>query len=332
MAWAIEMKSLVSDIKTSTRDRLKFVKDNQKDTHDLLSRFDTELKEMAQDLKHFLDKSEKDRMVDFNEIMKNIHAQIKSIQERVKDVTGDARELLARFRKELKEAAQDLKDFLAKSEQTRMADFKVAMKDIQSRIEGIQKHVANLLGDYAEERKEAHGYWEGLKKKEGIIAEKKAEEAEKEANNIIKQLKPMKELKQITTAGSVKRKKPFVRDLDILASSNNPEKVTDAFTKIKNVQKILGKGSTKATIILKSGIQADIRVIKPESWGAALLYFIGSKNYNISLRRIAIKQGFKLSEYGLFDKKTGKMLPSSTEELITKRLGVKWLKPEDREM
>jgi DNA polymerase (family 10) len=157
-------------------------------------------------------------------------------------------------------------------------------------------------------------------------------EAEKEANQIIKQLKPMKEVKQIMVGGSTKRKKPFVRDLDILASSNSPEKVTDAFTKIKNVEKILGKGSTKATIILKSGTQADIRVIKPESWGAASLYFIGSKNYNISLRRIAIKKGFKLSEYGLFNKKTGKMLPSSTEEAITKRLGVPWLKPEDREI
>jgi DNA polymerase (family 10) len=157
-------------------------------------------------------------------------------------------------------------------------------------------------------------------------------EAEKEANNIIKQLKPLKEIKQISIAGSTKRKKPFVRDLDILASSNHPEKVTEAFTKIKNVQKILGKGTTKATIILKSGIQADMRVIKPESWGAAFLYFIGSKNYNISLRRIAIKKGLKLSEYGLFEKKTGKMLPSSTEELITNRLKVKWLKPEDRNL
>lgn len=157
-------------------------------------------------------------------------------------------------------------------------------------------------------------------------------EAEKEANNIIKQLKSLKEVKQISIAGSTKRKKPFVRDLDILASSNHPEKITNAFTKIKNIQKILNKGSTKATIILKSGIQADIRVIKPVSWGAALLYFIGSKNYNISLRRIAIKKGLKLSEYGLFNKKTGKMLPSSTEELITNRLKVKWLKPKDREM
>lgn len=181
MAWAQEMKSLVSDIKTSTRDRLQFVKDNQKDTHDLLARFDSELKELAQDLKHFLDKSEKDRMSDFHKIMKDIHEGIKSIQERVKSIFGDTGELLTRFDKELKEMAKDLKDFLAKSEQTRMADFKTTMKDIQSRIDSIQKHVADLLGDYTEERKEAHAHWGMLRKREMAIAEEKAEEAEKEA-------------------------------------------------------------------------------------------------------------------------------------------------------
>jgi len=169
MAWAAEMKSLVSDIKTSTRDRLKFVKDNQQDTHELLARFDKELKEMAEDLKEFLSKSEKDRMADFSKMMKDIQARVKSI-------FGDTGELLARFDKELKEMAKDLKDFLAKSEQTRMTDFKVTMKDIQSRIEGIQKHVADLLGDYAEERKEARANWGVLRKREKAIAEEKIEE------------------------------------------------------------------------------------------------------------------------------------------------------------
>ncbi|MBS3065455.1 hypothetical protein J4229_00180 [Candidatus Pacearchaeota archaeon] len=167
------------------------------------------------------------------------------------------------------------------------------------------------------------------KQSPGKISLKKAE---KEANNILNQLKKIKAIEKIETAGSTRRKKPFVRDIDILASSNEPEKVTNAFAKIKGIKKVLGKGATKATIILKSGIQADLRVIKPESWGAASLYFIGSKNYNISLRRIAIKKGLKLNEYGLFDKKTGKMFPSKTEKKITKKLGVPLLKPEDREM
>ncbi len=157
-------------------------------------------------------------------------------------------------------------------------------------------------------------------------------EAEKAANSIISRLKKLKEIKQIEAAGSVRRKKAFVRDLDILASSNKPEKVTDAFTKLKDVQKILGKGPTKATVILKSGIQADIRVLKPESWGAGLFYFTGSKNYNIATRKIAIRKGFKLNEYGLFDKKSGKMLAGRTEKEITDKLGTRLPKPEDREM
>jgi len=181
MAWALEMKNLVSDIKTSARDRLQFVKDNQKDTANLLSRFDKELKDMAQDLKNFLDKSEKDRMSDFHKMMKDIQARVKSI-------FGDTNELLARFDKELKEMAKDLKDFLAKSEDARMADFKVIMKEIQARINGIQKHVAGLLGDYAEERKEASGYWNALRRAEAKIAEKKEEEAEKEARKAKKRL------------------------------------------------------------------------------------------------------------------------------------------------
>lgn len=179
MAWAQEMKSLVSDIKTSTKDRLQFVKNSKSDTRNLLSRFDKELEEMAQDLKHFLDKSEKDRMSDF-------HKMIKDIQVRVKGIFGDTGELLARFNKELKDMAKDLKDFLAKSEQTRMADFKVIMKGIQSRINDIQKQVADLLGDYAGERQEAHANWGVLRKQERAIA------AEEEVEGVEKKVKKHK--------------------------------------------------------------------------------------------------------------------------------------------
>ena len=185
MAWATEMKSLVRDIKTSTKDRLQFVRDSKNDTHELLAQFDKELKEMAADLKEFFSKSEKDRMADFSKMMKDIQARVKSI-------FGDTGELLSRFDKELKEMAKDLKDFLAKSEQTRIADFKVTMKDIQSRIDSIQKHVADLLGDYAGERKEAAASWGMLRKREGAIAEEIAEEAEEEGGKKAKKAKKHK--------------------------------------------------------------------------------------------------------------------------------------------
>ncbi len=156
-------------------------------------------------------------------------------------------------------------------------------------------------------------------------------EAEKIANGIISKLKKMKEVKQISAAGSLRRKKPFIGDIDILVSSEKAEKVIDAFTSMKNIDKILGKGPTKATIILKTGVQVDLRALKPKSWGAGLFYFTGSKNFNIEMRKTAIKQGFKLSEYGLFDSMTGKMAAGKTEEEICRKLKVKCPNPEARE-
>jgi DNA polymerase (family 10) len=155
--------------------------------------------------------------------------------------------------------------------------------------------------------------------------------AERTADKIISRLKRLKEVKQISSAGSLRRRKSTIRDIDILVSSDKPEKVINAFTKLKDIQKVLAKGPTKATIVLKSGIQSDLRVLPPESWGAGLFYFTGSKNYNIEMRKIAIKKGYKLSEYGLFDKQTGRMIAGKTEKEICKKLGVKWLKPEQRE-
>ena len=167
-----------------------------------------------------------------------------------------------------------------------------------------------------------------MKKSKGKISLKQAEKA---AHKIISRLKKTKAVKKISAAGSLRRKRPLIRDIDILVSSTQPEKVIKAFTKSKDIQKVLAKGQTKATIILKSGIQSDLRVLPPKSWGSGLFYFTGSKNYNIEMRKLAIKKGYKLSEYGLFDKKTGKVLAGKTEKEICKKLGVKYLKPELRE-
>ena len=109
----------------------------------------------------------------------------------------------------------------------------------------------------------------------------------------------LKEVKDIIAAGSLRRKKPTIGDIDLLVSSNKPQKVIETFTNLKDIQKVLAKGPTKAMVILKSGIQTDLRVLKPESWGAGLFYFTGSKNYDIEMRKVAIKLGYKLNEYGL---------------------------------
>lgn len=164
--------------------------------------------------------------------------------------------------------------------------------------------------------------------KEERVSLKKAQKIAKE---ILNNIKAKKEIMNMEIAGSLRRKRDTIRDIDIIASSKNPEKVIDAFTKIRGIKKILAKGLRKAIIIF-GGMQADIRVFKPESYGAGLLYFTGSKNYNIELRKIAIKKGYKLNEYGLFDRKTGKMIAGKTEQEICRKLGAKYLSPEQREI
>ncbi|MFH0868322.1 MAG: helix-hairpin-helix domain-containing protein [Candidatus Woesearchaeota archaeon] len=151
------------------------------------------------------------------------------------------------------------------------------------------------------------------------------------AEKIKNQLKKLKEVSKIEIAGSLRRKKETIGDIDILITSKNPKKVMDFFTTMGDVQQVLAKGHTKSMVRLKEGLEADLRVITEKSYGAALLYFTGSKQHNIELRKIAIKKGMKLSEYGLFNKKTNKMLAGKTEQECYKKLGLKYIEPEMRE-
>ena len=148
-----------------------------------------------------------------------------------------------------------------------------------------------------------------------------------EANAIIEELKPY--VNKIDLAGSIRRRKETIGDIDILAVSDNVEKVMDVFTGMKRVEKILAKGMTKSSVRLKSGAQVDLRVVENESFGSALQYFTGSKEHNVELRKIAIKNGYKLNEYGLF--KGEERIAGEDEEGVYEALGMKWIPPELRE-
>ena len=150
------------------------------------------------------------------------------------------------------------------------------------------------------------------------------------AEEIKNKLKKLKDVNKIEVAGSLRRKKETIGDIDIIITSKNPGKVMDFFTKMDDIEDVLAKGPTKASVRLE-GIQADLRVLPEKTYGAALLYFTGSKQHNIALRKIAIKKGMKLSEYGLFNKKTNKLLAGKTEEECYKKLGLKYIDPEIRE-
>ena len=151
------------------------------------------------------------------------------------------------------------------------------------------------------------------------------------AEHIIDELKQADGVKQVIACGSLRRMYETIGDIDLLATSSNPKNIVDKFTKLKEVKRILAKGSTKGMVLLDNNLQADIRVVNEDVFGSALQYFTGSKDHSIKLRGFAIKKGLKLSEYGLFDKKTGKRIACKTEEEIYKKLGMQLIPAELRE-
>ncbi len=149
------------------------------------------------------------------------------------------------------------------------------------------------------------------------------------AKNVCEKLKNLKEVDEVSFAGSVRRMKETIGDIDFLVISKNPQKVMDFFCSLPGIIKILAKGLTKASIKMKEGYDMDIRILPEKSYGAALQYFTGSKEHNIILRKIAINKGLKLSEYGLF--KGQKMIAGENEQGIYEALGMNWIPPEIRE-
>lgn len=149
------------------------------------------------------------------------------------------------------------------------------------------------------------------------------------ANEIKQELKKDKSIKQIELVGSLRRMKETIGDIDILVVSDKPKQVIDNFTSLKYVNKIQSKGKLKTTVFLDIGIDCDLRVFNKDQFGAAMMYFTGSKQHNIQLRKIAMKKKLKLNEYGLF--KDDIYIAGKTEEEVYKKLNLQYVPPEMRE-
>ena len=157
--------------------------------------------------------------------------------------------------------------------------------------------------------------------------------------SVVVKLENLKEVKKISVAGSVRRMKETVGDVDILvaveskkgsaSAKASADAIADFFVSLPDVVKIWGKGTTKASVRMKDGFDMDIRVVPEKSYGSALQYFTGSKEHNIMTRKIAIDKGLKLNEYGVF--RGSKMIAGKTEEEIYKAIGLLWIPPELRE-
>ena len=146
---------------------------------------------------------------------------------------------------------------------------------------------------------------------------------------IEKRLQHIAGVKNAAAAGSIRRMKETIGDIDYLVAASDPAQVIDFFVKMPEVQEILGMGRAKAFVKLASGIDADLLVVPEESWGSALQYFTGSKEHSVQLRKIAISKGLRLNEWGVF--KGDKRVAGKTEEEVYKILGLHWIPPEMRE-
>jgi len=151
------------------------------------------------------------------------------------------------------------------------------------------------------------------------------------AKEIEDALRALKEVKAISLAGSIRRMKETIGDIDVLVTSSRPARVMDVFTTLPQVQRVLAKGPTRSSVLLEVGIQADVRVVKPESFGAALQYFTGSKEHNVRLREKGVRRGLKINEYGVFRVKDEKRVAGRTEEEVYAALDLPWIPPEIRE-
>ena len=149
------------------------------------------------------------------------------------------------------------------------------------------------------------------------------------AREVLNVLEHLPEVKKANLAGSLRRRKETIGDVDFLVVSANPKKTMDFFVALPSVEKIWGKGGTKASIRMATGFDMDLRVVPEKSYGAALQYFTGSKDHNIATRKIAIDKGLKLSEYGVF--KGSKQIVGKTEEEVYKAIGLPYIEPELRE-
>ncbi|HDN86209.1 MAG: DNA polymerase/3'-5' exonuclease PolX [Candidatus Omnitrophota bacterium] len=154
------------------------------------------------------------------------------------------------------------------------------------------------------------------------------------AEGFLEPLRQMKEVEKIEVAGSVRRRKETIRDIDILIVSKNPSEVMDKFVNLSYVREVLAKGETKSSVRAgENEIQVDLRVVEKESFGSALMYFTGSKAFNIKLRQLASKDGYKINEYGVFALTKGKekKVAGRTEEEIFKLFKMPFVAPELRE-
>jgi len=151
------------------------------------------------------------------------------------------------------------------------------------------------------------------------------------AQEILSVLAALPGVEKTAVAGSLRRRRETIGDIDLLVAAKEPEQIMDTFVNLPQVESVSGHGSTKSSVILLNGMQVDLRVLPPERWGTLLSYFTGSKNHNVRLRELALKQGFSLNEHAFTPEDGGPEILCDTEEAVYETLGLPYILPTMRE-
>jgi DNA polymerase (family 10) len=200
-----------------------------------------------------------------------------------------------------------------------------------STMEGLERAVREKrirgLAGFGEKTEQA--ILEELKRVEKVKKRTKLPAADEIAADLTAYLKKIKGITHLEVAGSYRRRKETVGDLDILATVKKGTRIMEHFVKYEDTEKVISEGETRSSILLRSGFQVDLRVVPAASYGAALHYFTGSKAHNIAVRKIGIKKGLKINEYGVF--KGDRKIAGRTEHEVYKQAGLPYIEPELRE-
>jgi DNA polymerase (family 10) len=202
----------------------------------------------------------------------------------------------------------------------------VTVDDLEQAARDGKLHDLDRMGEKLEER-----ILKGIEQYRRSSGRFRLAEGLLHTESIVGELKKLKGVTRIEVAGSCRRMKETIGDIDILVISKSPDKIMEAFTTMKSVADVITRGDTRSSVLLSAGIQVDLRILRKENYGAALHYFTGSQDHNVIIRDRAKRMGLRVSEYGVFNVETAERLGGETEEEVFAAVGLPFIPPELRE-
>ncbi|HXH07493.1 MAG TPA: DNA polymerase/3'-5' exonuclease PolX [Vicinamibacterales bacterium] len=199
-----------------------------------------------------------------------------------------------------------------------------SVADLEAAVKAGRLRELRGFGKVLEER-----ILQGIAQHRAHVARFRLADADAYARPIVERLRRVSGVAQLEIAGSYRRRRETVGDLDILVAAADGEAVAEQFVTTKGVRQVLARGETKSSILLESGLQVDLRTVPAEAFGAALHYFTGSKAHNIAVRTLGVRRGLKINEYGIF--RGRRRVGGRTEEEVFASVGLPWIPPELRE-